>query len=153
MFFFEHGECPSSNRRNVFPGTRGMSFFEHRECVSSNPRDVLLRTRGMSFLEHKECHSSNARNVLLRTHGMSFLEHKDRLSSNTRNFSAVLCALPLRQCNKRNTANCGRRTKCGQNMSGRRPSARVKTKMAMSVDSYKRGLEESADSKKVWTRT
>ena len=130
-----------------------MSFIEHKECLSSNTRNVFLRTRGMSCFEQKECLSWNTRNVPLRTQGMSFLEHKECLSLSTRNFSAVLCALPFRQCNKRNTANCGRRTKCGQNMSGRRPSARVKTKMAMSVDSYKRGLEESADSKKVWTRT
>ena len=106
MSFLEHKECPSSNTRNVFLRPQGMFFFEHKECLSSNTRNVLLRTQGMSCFEHKECLSWNTRNVLLRTRGMSFLEHKECLSPNTRNFSAVLCALPFRQCNKWNTAMC-----------------------------------------------
>ena len=48
--------------------------------------------------------SSNTRSVLPRTQGTSFFEHKECLFSNTRKFSAVLCALAFRQCNKRNTA-------------------------------------------------
>ena len=89
MSFFEHRECLSSNTRNVFPRTQGM---------------FSLRTQGMSCFERKECLSSNTRNVVLQTHKMFFFEHKECPSWNTRKFSAVLCALPFRQCNKRNTA-------------------------------------------------